>query len=305
MSAEDTMFKNFNNHILKGIITAWLSGVVAFTASVAANEKAGKLTFHLIDSQGKPIETTRVNECVITPKTPNTPSKPFKSCGYSFDRDEDGITDEQDVCPDNTPLEIAKGVYQSGPRKGCSLDSDNDGIENYRDDCPNNTPLEISKGVDSRGCPLDTDRDLVLDYKDLCPGTPYGVDVDESGCTINNEVVKKLILNGDVTFTFDSDELTPQARMILDELVNQISIGLLQNIEIVGHTDSTGAQHYNEKLSKRRAASVANYLMSKGIPDDKIMQQGIGELDPIAPNDNRIGRAKNRRVEVRIRELRS
>ena len=299
------MFKNFNNHILKGIITACLSSVVAFTASVVASEKTGELTFHLIDSQGKPIETTRVNECVTTPASPNTPPKPFKSCGYNFDRDEDGITDEQDVCPDNTPLEMTEGVYQSGLRKGCSLDSDNDGIENYRDDCPNNTPLEISKGVDSRGCPLDTDRDLVLDYKDLCPGTPYGVEVDKSGCMMSNEVVKKLILNGDVTFAFDSDELTPQAKVILDELVDRISIGLLQSIEIVGHTDSTGSERYNEALSNKRAASVANYLIGKGIPHDKVMQQGIGELNPIAPNDNKIGRAKNRRVEVRIRESHS
>jgi OOP family OmpA-OmpF porin len=299
------MFKNFNNDILKGIIAACLSSVVAFTTPVVASEKTGKLTFHLIDSQGNPIETTRVNECVTTPESPNTPPKPFKRCGYNFDRDEDGITDEQDVCPDNTPLEITNGVYQSGLRKGCPLDSDNDGIENYRDDCPNNTPLEISKGVDSRGCPLDVDRDLVLDYKDLCPGTPYGVEVDESGCTISNEVVKKLILNGDVTFAFDSDELTPQARSILDELVAQISLGSLQSIEIVGHTDNIGAERYNEALSKKRAASVANYLISKGIPYDKIVQQGIGELNPIAPNNDRIGRAKNRRVEVRIRELRS
>jgi len=68
--------------------------------------------------------------------------------------DSDGIPEDEDICPYNTQEEIAKGVYQTGPQKGCPIDNDNDKVPDYRDGCPQNTPLEISNGVDSQGCPL-------------------------------------------------------------------------------------------------------------------------------------------------------
>ena len=292
------MFERTGRNILIGVVTSTLLS----TATTPAF--AQRQTHHLMDSEGNPIMTTREDECVVTPETPNIPSKLFRKCGDIIDTDKDGIMDDEDVCPHNTPAEISRGVYQSGSRKGCPLDSDNDGVPDYRDDCPNNTPLEVSKGVDLRGCPLDTDQDGVPDYKDLCPGTSYGVEVDEHGCALIDDS-EFIVLAGDVTFAFDSDDLTPQARTTLDELVSRITIRLVQDMEVVGYTDSVGGESYNQGLSERRAASVANYLIARGVPYDKITQRGEGEFAPVAPNDTRIGRAKNRRVEIKVRQFRN
>ena len=226
-------------------------------------------------------------------------SQSFKECGDSLDSDGDGIPDSEDKCPHNTPEEISKGVYQEGPNKGCPIDTDNDGVPDYRDDCPNNTPLEISKGVDSRGCPLDSDQDGVPDYRDLCPGTPLGVQVDENGCAQYQEPIKQ-VLAGDVTFAFDKFDLTPQAKTNLDGLVEQIDLAVLESISVVGHTDSVGTEQYNHSLSEKRAAAVAQYLISRGIPSDRIGSVGKGELEPIEDNTTKIGRARNRRVEITI-----
>jgi len=290
------MFDNNNHKILIGVVAGTLLSTAITTGAAAAD----KTTYRLLDSQGRPVTTARPDECVQTPQTPNLPSQLFQHCGDVLDRDGDGIDDDEDQCPDNSPEEIENGVFQSGPNKGCSIDSDNDGVPDYRDDCPNNSREEISKNVDARGCPIDSDQDDVPDYKDLCSQTQYGVRVDEHGCAI---VVKKpevIVLAGDVTFAYNKAELTPQAMTSLDELVNQIDANFVKNIEIVGHTDSMGSEEYNQNLSEKRADSVASYLVVKGIPFDKIQKWGDGESTPISPNDTKIGRAKNRRVEITI-----
>jgi OOP family OmpA-OmpF porin len=293
------MFESTPHRILIGIVTGTL--LSAAVSSVLAED-----THRLIDSEGNPVLTTREGECVLTPVTPNTPPKPFEKCGdvIDVDSDKDGIMDSEDECPHNTAVEISKGVYKSGSKKGCPLDSDNDGVPDYLDDCPLNTPLEISKGVDEHGCPLDSDQDGVPDYRDKCPGTPLGVAVDNNGCGIIGGT-KVVILSGDVNFAFDSDKLTPQARVTLDEIAGRVNVSLLDNIEIVGHTDSIGTDKYNQRLSDKRAASVAKYLVAKGIPFDKITHRGEGEKNPIAPNDTKLGRAQNRRVEIQIKELKA
>jgi OOP family OmpA-OmpF porin len=287
-----------SSKILIGVVTGTLLSAMT-TVTVAVED-----THHLLDSQGNPIKTQRIDECVETPQTPNTPSRLYKECGDIIDRDGDGIYDDEDVCPDNTPEELVRGVHQSGPRKGCPMDSDNDGVPDYRSDCPNNTPLEISKGVDSRGCPLDTDQDGVPDYRDSCPGTPFGLAVDEDGCAIIDTPKEPLILSGDVLFKFDRSDLTQQAKGQLDELLNQSGIDLIESIKVVGHTDTIGKKSYNQKLSEERAASVANYLISIGIAASQMIHSGEGELNPIASNDTKIGRAQNRRVEITISKYR-
>jgi OOP family OmpA-OmpF porin len=290
------MFDSNGHKILIGVVAGALLSTTVTTGMAATD----KTTHHLIDSQGRPVTTNRPDECVQTPLTPNLSSRLFKLCGDVLDRDGDGIDDDEDQCPDNTPEEIEKGVYQSGQNKGCPIDSDNDGIPDYRDDCPNNSREEISKNVDNRGCPLDLDQDGVPDYQDLCIGTQYGVKVDQHGCAMVIKTPEVIVLAGDVTFAYNKAELTPQAMTTLDELVNQIEVNFVKNIEIVGHTDSMGSEEYNQKLSEKRADSVASYLEVKGIPYDKIQKWGDGESNPISPNDTKIGRAKNRRVELTI-----
>ena len=291
------MFDYSGRKILLGVVAGTLLSTT-MTSAMATNKDSHYLLMK--NQEAKPVMTKRANECVLIPQTPNTPAKLFEQCGDSLDRDGDGIRDNEDKCPDNTPEEISKGVYQSGDQKGCPLDSDNDGVPDYRDDCPNNTPEEISKGVDERGCPLDTDQDGVADYKDECPNTPFGMAVDEKGCQII-EKEEKFVLTGDVNFAYNKANLTPQARMTLDNFVRKISNPTFVKLEIVGHTDSRGSDDYNQGLSERRAMSVAEYLMDNGaIAGENITQWGEGERNPIASNNTKVGRAKNRRVEIKI-----
>jgi OOP family OmpA-OmpF porin len=279
-----------------------LIGVMAGTllSSAVTEVLASDPTHHLMDSRGNPVLTKRLDQCVETPKTPNTPAKLFKKCGDIIDRDGDGIFDDEDVCPDNTPEELYKGVYQNGPKKGCPIDTDNDNVPDYRDDCPHNTPLEVSKGVDARGCPLDTDQDGVANYRDLCPRTPFGIRVDENGCAITDPIPEIRTLSTDILFDIDSATLTSEALPILDDLLHQIEGLFIQNVEVVGHTDSTGSDEHNQDLSERRARTVVIYLTDRGVPTTKINSWGDGESNPMASNESVEGRAQNRRVEVKI-----
>lgn len=175
------------------------------------------------------------------------------------------------------------------------VDSDGDGVPDDRDQCPG-TPEGVA--VDANGCPLDEDGDGVPDYLDKCPGTPKGVKVDENGCAIAGQ---SLVLNN-VYFAYDSDKLTAQAVKTLDKA----SAGLAKNpqirIRLEGHADSTGTDGYNLGLSERRANTVRKYLVSKGLEASRLSVQAYGESRPQASNDTDEGRAKNRRVELKIAE---
>jgi outer membrane protein OmpA-like peptidoglycan-associated protein len=103
-------------------------------------------------------------------------------------------------------------------------------------------------------------------------------------------------------FDFDSAVLKPKMQEELDRVVSQVRASRGdETLMVVGHTDSTGPEAYNQGLSERRAESAANYLMEQGIPSDRISTMGAGESEPVTSNDTREGRAMNRRVEVRTR----
>lgn len=114
----------------------------------------------------------------------------------------------------------------------------------------------------------------------------------------------KVVLNADTFFDFDKSTLKPEGRQVLDQVADQASAMELETLIAVGHTDSTGPAAYNQGLSMRRANSVKDYLVSKGIPADRIYTEGKGESDPIATNATREGRAQNRRVEIELVGLR-
>lgn len=113
---------------------------------------------------------------------------------------------------------------------------------------------------------------------------------------------KKIIILRGVNFAFDSAKLTPQDQAILDEHVGVLKKERNITVEIAGHTDGSGPEDYNKGLSERRAKSVMEYLISKGIPPERIRALGYGESSPIASNVTREGRVANRRVEFRIFE---
>ncbi|MBI2088073.1 MAG: OmpA family protein [Deltaproteobacteria bacterium] len=95
--------------------------------------------------------------------------------------------------------------------------------------------------------------------------------------------------------------MKPDGAKILDRLVEFLNQNPDKRVELEGHADWIGTEKYNQGLSERRAASVRNYLVKKGINLNRITTRGFGELKPIADNKTREGRAKNRRVEVKVR----
>jgi len=71
-----------------------------------------------------------------------------------------------------------------------------------------------------------------------------------------------------------------------------------ERVKVIAHTDSNGSDSYNQRLSERRAKSVVDYLLSRGVTLDRLDTTSVGESEPIAPNSSSLGRSKNRRVEV-------
>jgi OOP family OmpA-OmpF porin len=112
--------------------------------------------------------------------------------------------------------------------------------------------------------------------------------------------VERTIILDDVLFDFDKSTIKPEAAAILDRLVVFMNENKDKRVNLSGHTDSIGTDAYNQKLSERRAASVKNYLTKKGVDTSRISSQGFGETKPIADNKTKEGRAKNRRVEIKV-----
>lgn len=101
-------------------------------------------------------------------------------------------------------------------------------------------------------------------------------------------------------FDFDSSVVKGAARSNLTDLANSLREYPDTEVLIVGHTDSQGSDSYNQSLSERRAAAAKAYLVTQGVPSDRIRTEGLGESEPVASNDTDAGRAENRRVEVAI-----
>ena len=101
-------------------------------------------------------------------------------------------------------------------------------------------------------------------------------------------------------FAFDSDKMTDAGKAYIDSYRNELGDDLAQaySVTVIGYTDSTGDDDYNMGLSKRRAEAVSAYLVTTGVPADKIRTLGRGENDPIASNETKESRSQNRRVEV-------
>lgn len=172
-------------------------------------------------------------------------------------------------------------------------DADGDGVPDSQDRCPN-TPKGAAVNPD--GCPRDSDGDGVPDFKDNCPGTPKGAKVDPKGCQIAGNVVINTTTDH---FDFDSAVLKPAMRSELDSVASQVNASPGDEmLEIVGHTDSTGPEGYNQGLSERRAQAAADYLAGQGISSGNMTVKGMGESSPVADNSTRDGRAMNRRVEI-------
>lgn len=129
----------------------------------------------------------------------------------------------------------------------------------------------------------------MVNTADRCPGTPAGTRVDAQGCGL------QVRLN--VLFDTGSSNLKPESYADLDRVVQFFTtINTNATGVVEGHTDNTGSDSTNMRLSQQRADSVRQYLVDKGVPAARIQARGFGETQPVADNATADGRAENRRV---------
>jgi outer membrane protein OmpA-like peptidoglycan-associated protein len=112
-----------------------------------------------------------------------------------------------------------------------------------------------------------------------------------------------LNMPGNITFKTDSAELDPSFYKVLNSVNVVVKKYNKTVVEVAGHTDSSGSAEYNQKLSERRANSVAQYLESQGLAGNRVVTVGAGETRPIADNATPEGRQANRRVELTLTPL--
>ncbi len=215
-------------------------------------------------------------------------------CPDDPDTDGDGLADSKDACP--REKEDVDGFEDSN---GCpDADNDADGLADARDACMNEAgPKE------NRGCPdKDRDSDGLVDRLDNCP--------DEPGTQKNHGCKEKQLARIDVGqiqvletvyFANNKDLIEPRSYKLLDTVASILkSHPEIEKVRIEGHTDNRGDAAYNQDLSQRRAEAVAGYLAGKGVDRGRLEAKGYGPSQPVADNNTKDGRAKNRRVEFKI-----
>ena len=184
----------------------------------------------------------------VSPPVPTTPV-------FKPDSDRDGVADDQDKCPHNTQVEMAKGIYKTGSRRGCPLDRDNDRVPDYRDECPRNLPNTLSQGVDSYGCPLDSDQDGVANYQDRCPrnsSTELAQGVNPRGCPLDS----------------DQDGVPDYRDNCSDNTATQLS----QGIDASGcpsDSDLDGVASYQDHCPRNTSKEISKGVNSRGCPLDR------------------------------------
>lgn len=250
------------------------------------------------------------------------------------DKDEDGVPDAEDGCPEVTgskklngcPDSDGDGVgddkdfcpQEAGPisNMGCPIaDSDGDGIPDERDYCPND-PGQKS----ANGCP-DRDGDGVADDEDECPdlkgyfngcpdsdgdGLHDGEDPEPQIASFSNRLLSKeakMVLEyakEEIRFDYNKSNIKEDSKWVLDRVVDIMNKYPDYLLRIGGHTDNIGGEAYNQILSEQRVKSCYNYIVAKGIAQDRIVYFGFGESRPITGNKTAIERQLNRRVELEL-----
>jgi outer membrane protein OmpA-like peptidoglycan-associated protein len=207
------------------------------------------------------------------------------------DSDSDGINDDNDKCPNQAGL---------AKYNGCPIpDSDNDGINDEEDRCPNQAG--VAKYF---GCPIpDTDGDGVNDEEDKCPNAAGPA--RNGGCPEKAQIMQSKVdtTAHQIFFATGSATLLSKSYKPLNGLATLLKQNTDLGIDIEGHTDNTGTDAINIKLSQRRAEAVMKYLRSKGVTADRMTAKGYGSSLPIEDNSTAAGRAMNRRVELKLRQL--
>ena len=227
-------------------------------------------------------------------------AKPNPAPKNIADEDGDGIADDEDSCP-KLP-EIFNGIDDTD---GCpEVDSDGDGLVGSLDSCP--AAAEDMDGFkDEDGCPEpDNDEDGRPDVIDKCPNEAENLNgfEDDDGCP--DEIPEQLAqftgtIQG-IEFKTASARILRKSRTTLDAAFKVMTENPSVRIEVSGHTDNQGSDKGNRSLSRKRADYVKWYLVDKGIAADRIGTKGHGPDKPVATNETRDGRQKNRRIEFRL-----
>ena len=264
-----------------------------------------------VDKLGCPIDRDSDGIADYLDSCPDTAgSKTLNGCP---DRDNDGVEDGKDRCPDQAgtiallgcPDADKDGVADMDDKcantkpgtkvdaKGCPMDSDNDGVTDDLDRCP-----DVAGVASLKGCP-DTDGDGIADLDDKCPNVK-GTLVNK-GCPeiAKADIVRITYIGSKIFFENNSDKLKVASLSQLDELSKILYKYDGATLTIEGHTDSVGKDDFNMTLSQKRSESVRQYLIGKGISDARLISVGYGETKPIATNNTTLGKAKNRRVELK------
>lgn len=159
----------------------------------------------------------------------------------------------------------------SGPRVIPGVDSDGDGVPDAKDECPDTAE---ERGGDGDGC----------------PGAPK-IEIEDGMIEIRGKIV----------FAIGSAELAPQNAKLLELLAAMLNENEnIRHVQVEGHTDTTGDETFNDKLSLDRAQTVVKALVQRGVKPERLSAKGLGTSQPQASNDTPAGRARNRRVEFRI-----
>jgi len=237
-------------------------------------------------------------------------------CPYG-DRDHDGVPDNLDSCPDvagpaanhgcpwgdkdhdGVPDNLDSCPTVPGPaaNHGCPWgDKDGDGVPDNLDSCPT-----VPGPAANHGCPWgDADGDGVPDNLDSCPHTPGPA--WNHGCPVipkkEAEVVKTAF--HDLEFEPGLAAIKASSEPSLDELAALLKSHTTYKLRLSGYTDNVGSDAANLALSKNRATAVKTALVNKGVDGSRIIVDYHGKASPIAPNTTPEGRAKNRRVEMKI-----
>ncbi len=230
------------------------------------------------------------------------------------DRDKDGIPDKEDACPDEPGLPEFQGCPDTdgdgipdkddqcpdvaGPveNNGCPWpDTDGDGVLDKDDQCP-----DVAGSAENNGCPWpDTDGDGVLDKDDKCPDVPGLKEYD--GCPKPDSVWADEAtgaLKG-ILFDFNKATITKAESVAKIDQAASIIKNSTGKFLVTGHTDAKGAEAYNLKLSRERAASVVKALEARGVSDDKLKSIGVGEKEATVPETaSDAERAIDRKVVV-------
>ncbi len=234
------------------------------------------------------------DECPDDPEDPDG-HEDEDGCPEDEDTDGDGLNDSVDLC-------VAEPEDADGQADGDGCpdpDDDLDGVLDGDDRCRID-PEDRDGFQDEDGCPdPDNDGDSIMDEDDRCPDEPGPA--DEEGCPRVYQDVEvtttHIRIHQKIHFAHDRSRIRPDSFTILDTVVQVLTDYRDITLEIQGHTDSSGRDRYNMRLSRARASAVREYLVRKGIDPERLTSNGYGETQPIESNSTPEGRARNRRVE--------